>query len=34
MIFLRDNIVGKNAIGNALKLTDGYGKEEFNNDNI
>ena len=33
MVF-RDNIVGKNALGNALAFPDDYIKEEFNNANI
>ena len=34
MHVLRDNIVGKNALNNALKVTDIYSKEEFNYTNI
>ena len=29
--FFRDSIVGKNYLGNELKLPDGYCKKDFNN---
>ena len=32
--FWRNNIDNRNYLGNALKLPDGYGKEEFRNANI
>ena len=34
LIFSRDDIVGKNSLGNAVKLPGGYCKEEFNNINL
>ena len=31
LTFFRDSIVGKNSLGNELKISDGWCKEDFNN---